>query len=188
MYRIKEKIIMVLIIIVTIFLAFTPMLMDFFNKEHKSIPNEPSLSITNEEIPTQNKLINITIKGEIKENEWKIQIPYGYTYGYVISKIRLILNNYSVIDNNKLKDHYYEDTIIYIGTTDYDNNDTPAGVININNASKDELVSLYGIGDKRTDRIIVYRNTKKIESFEELKEIIEVSDEIIKVIKEQAVL
>ena len=187
MNRVKEKIIIVLIIIVTIFLAFTPMLMEVFKEEEDVIINEPSLSVTADEA-THNKLINITIKGEIKESEWTIQIPYGYTYGYVISKIRLILNDYSVIDNDKLKDNYYEDIIIYIGTIDYDNNDTPAGVININTASKDELISLYGIGDKRADRIIVYRNTKKIESFEELKEIIEVSDEIIKVIKEQAVL
>ena len=60
--------------------------------------------------------------------------------------------------------------------------------ININTASASELTTLYGIGDKRAILIIEYRKNKKIESFEELREIIGVSDEVIKRIKEKAIL
>ena len=49
-------------------------------------------------------------------------------------------------------------------------------------------MSLYGIGDKRSDAIIEYREKKKIESWDELKSLIGVSDEVIKAIKEKAVL
>ena len=59
----------------------------------------------------------------------------------------------------------------------------------INTATKDELKSLYQIGDKRADKILLYiANQKKIYSWDKLKEIISVSDEAIKRIKEQAYL
>ena len=60
--------------------------------------------------------------------------------------------------------------------------------ININVASTDELITLYGIGEKRAQAIIDYRKNKKIESFSELKELLGVSDEVIINIKDKAVL
>ena len=54
--------------------------------------------------------------------------------------------------------------------------------------SKEELIKIYGIGEKRADKIIAYRKTTKIKSFEELKTLIGVSNEIIEKIKQQAIL
>ena len=62
------------------------------------------------------------------------------------------------------------------------------GKININSAALDELTTIYGIGIKRGNRIIEARSTKKISSWTELKALIEVSDEVMEKIKEQAVL
>ena len=158
----KEIIIIVLIISVTIFLAFMPMILSKRGETEKE-----------EKKPTT---ISITIKGELKKEEVKIKIPYGYSYGYIISKIEVYLNNYSIVDGNKTK-RYYEDTVIVIKSTDTNKDTTEeittdSGLININQAPVDDLVKLYGIGEKRANAIIEYREKKKIESFEELRELL----------------
>lgn len=45
------------------------------------------------------------------------------------------------------------------------------GKININIASKEELMTLPNIGDKRAQAIIEYRDTKKFETIEEIKNV-----------------
>jgi len=45
------------------------------------------------------------------------------------------------------------------------------GVVDINTASKEELSSLKGIGDKKATKIIAYRKTKCFESVKELKKV-----------------
>ena len=49
-------------------------------------------------------------------------------------------------------------------------------------------MSLYGIGEARANKIIEYRKNKKIETWDEFKKIIGVSNEIMEAIKEKAVL
>ena len=179
MRRKKELIIIILIVVVTIFLAFMPMILSKKNENEDDIIKE------------EEKLtINITIKGELKVDELKIKIPYGYSYGYIINKIELYLNKYSVISNDRTK-RYYEDSVIIIESNDTNNTKSiidNTGKININTALEDELVTLYGIGDKRTKAIIEYRKIKKIETFTELKELLGVSNEVIENIKEKAFL
>ena len=180
MKRKKEIIVIILIIISTVLLAFLPMIINNTKSSNDDIVETKKPST-----------INIKITGEIKVNELNIKIPYGYSYGYIINKIELYLNDYSIIDDNKTK-RYYEDTTIIIESSDIKINDNNTTIdstkININEASIDELTSLYGIGEKRANVIIEYRKNKKIESFTELKELIGVSDEIINHIKEKAVL
>ncbi len=179
MRRKKELIIIILIVVVTIFLAFMPMILSKKNENEDDIIKE------------EEKLtINITIKGELKVDELKIKIPYGYSYGYIINKIELYLNKYSVISNDRTK-RYYEDSVIIIESNDTNNTKSiidNTGKININTALEDELVTLYGIGDKRAKAIIEYRKIKKIETFTELKELLGVSNEVIENIKEKAFL
>ena len=107
MHRKKEIIIIVLVILLTIALAFLPMI----------INNTKSTPIEALETTKNPKTIRIKVTGELKVEEITIKIPYGYSYGYIISKIKLYLNDYSIIDEDKTK-RYYEDTEIIILSSD----------------------------------------------------------------------
>ena len=181
MYKKREIVLVVIIIAITVFLAFMPTFI--FCDNNEDITTTQTLMET----------IKITLKGEIKKDSFTLEIPYGYSYGFIIIKSKEILNDYSIIDDNKGK-RYYEDTIIYIASKDTNSiedksiDDVPDNRININEASFDVLISLYGIGEKRANAIIEYREKKRIESYEELRELIGVSDEIISSIKEKTTL
>jgi competence protein ComEA len=58
------------------------------------------------------------------------------------------------------------------------------GKININTASKDDLMSLTGIGEVYAQRIIDYRNGKIFSSIEEIKEVQGIGDKIFEKIKD----
>ena len=181
MYKKKELIIIASIISLTVFLGFLPMIIS-------SCDNNQDEIIELEEKPDY---LSITIKGELNVSDVKLTIPYGYSYGYIISKIKPYLNQYSIIDKELTK-RYYEDSTIIIYSSDTNKEIVEeidySEFININTAPKDDLTKLYGIGTKRADAIIEYRQNKKIESFTELKELIGVSDEVISAIKEKAIL
>lgn len=181
-YKKKEILAIAIILILALCLAFLPSIEKLFNK------NENTL-ITEEEKENPN-YVTITVKGEILEDNYEIEIPYGYSYGNIIKYLQRVSNDYSIINYNNLDEKYYEDTTIIISSTDegyaiYDDEDLN---ICINTASKSELMNIYGIGEKRSDKIIEYRSNKKIESFSELQDLLGVSDAIMEEIKKQAIL
>ena len=178
----KEIIIISAIIGLTVFLGFLPMIIS-------SCDNKKDDEIVEKE--ERNDYLSIIIKGELNVDRVNLEIPYGYSYGYIISKIKPYLNQYSIIDKELTK-RYYEDSIIIIYSSDINNEIVEeidnSNLININESPKDDLTKLFGIGTKRADAIIEYREKKKIESFTELKELLGVSDEVISAIKEKAIL
>ena len=172
MYRKKEIIIIIVILIITILLAFSN---DIFHRDNNS-----------QTIITPS-YVTVRVEGEVKE-EVEIKIPYGYTYGFVINHIDVYLNDYSYYDVN-LNEAIYEDVVLVILSYDINNQyDESKKEIAINTASKDELLTLYGIGEARANKIIEYRTNNRIDTFIELKELLGVSDEVIEKIKSQAVL
>jgi len=188
----KEILIIIGIIIITITLVFLPMVIN----NTKTNDNEVE---TKEETNT----ITIKIYGEITfkpnnsidddeiTNELSIDCKKGISYGEIINRINNYLTNYSIIDNDLTK-RYYESKNILIKSSLNNLNeekDDNEGKININTASLDMLVTLHGIGQKRAERIIDYiKANGNIKTFQELKSLIGVSDEIIELIKEKAFL
>jgi competence ComEA-like helix-hairpin-helix protein len=172
LYKKKEIIIIIVILIATILFAFWD---DLFKKREETIINSEQI------------YVSVKLEGEVKK-EIEIKIPYGYTYGYVMKYAELYLNDYSYYELD-LKKAIYENTVITILTIDKNNNyNEEIKGININTATKKELLLVYGIGEARADKIIKYRENDRIDTFNELKELLGVSDEIISRIKTQAVL
>lgn len=197
MKRKKEIIIVILAIIVAVILIILPFVINNTPKSSNSNQNENI-------IEKEDNTIVITIYGEITykpinsisdddiTNEMSFEALSGITYGEILNKILNYLTNYSITDSNLTK-RYYESTKIYIkssiSTSINEEEINHEGKININQATIDELTTLHGIGEKRANRIIDYiKLNGEIESFEELKSLIGVSDEIITIIKEKAFL
>lgn len=59
------------------------------------------------------------------------------------------------------------------------------GAVNINTASKDELMSLEGIGESKANAIIEYRKSNKFKSIDEIKNVKGIGDKIFEDIKSQ---
>lgn len=177
--RKKEILIIILIIITTLGIAFSSTIIDFFKHNDEVVEKEE----------VDEKYIVLSFKGElIKEVEFKLS--KGVTFAYVYKFLNIYLNSYSIIDIEFTK-KFDESEEIIIKSTDIkengeviDNTDK----ICINTALQKDLTKLYGIGDKRSLRIIEYRKNKLIESFEELQKLIEVSDYVIEQIKKEAYL
>ena len=172
----KEIIIIIIIILFTILLSSSSMIVSLFNRNDDVIEQK------------EEKYITLTFKGElIREVELKFNknVSFGYAYKY----LKNYTNSYSIIDID-FKKTYEEDEIIYISSSDYKAEEETINddKIDINSAELDVLTTIYGIGVKRAGRIIEARKTKKISSWSELKSLIEVSDEVISKIKEQAFL
>ena len=180
MIKKKEIFIIIIIVLLTLIIAFYPKLFD----------NDDSNATIN---PDETRYIKITISGEIKVDSQTYEVPYGSTLGNLMYQINLIKNDYTIMPTD-YKTRLYKDTQIILDTIDIGNKysddekiEGASALININTAPKELLVTIYGIGEKRADKIIEARKTNKITSFIELKSLLGVSDEIIEKIKKQAV-
>ena len=172
MYKKKELFIIGFFIIITILLMY-------FSKDKEEPINDYEISP-----------IEIVIDGEIIR---KTTLYYyrPTTYGVVLRKIANLKNEYSDFSKFDYQEKIIENTLITIPTLDINNKYSPNhnNKICINTATKEELKTLYQIGDKRADKILSYiANQKRISSWEKFKEITSVSDETIKRIKKQAFL
>lgn len=56
--------------------------------------------------------------------------------------------------------------------------------ININQASKEELITLPNIGEKRAEAIIEYRNVNKFENIEDIKNVTGIGDKFFEAMKD----
>lgn len=68
--------------------------------------------------------------------------------------------------------------------TTTNNNNSKDGKININMATKEELMTIPRIGESKADAIIEYRNSKKFENIDEIKNISGIGDKLFESIKE----
>ncbi len=59
------------------------------------------------------------------------------------------------------------------------------GAIDFNTATKEELMSIKGIGAKRADAIIKYRENTPLKSVEDLKNVKGISKKLVEKIKKQ---
>ncbi|MEG1009263.1 MAG: helix-hairpin-helix domain-containing protein [Clostridia bacterium] len=125
--------------------------------------NKEELVINNETIGTN----EIYISGEVNE-PGKYNLDNNLTIKQVLDIIGGVTIN---ADLNKIKlddsIERYKKIVVY-----KKENITEENVIDINKATKEELINLPSIGEVTADKIIKFRNNKKIENYNELLTII----------------
>lgn len=95
-----------------------------------------------------------------------------------INKKPEIIKNITLEDNNQ--NVILDDTIDYLDNDEYDNyneeKDEINFIININTASKEELVLLEGIGEKTAEKIIDFREQSLFITKEDIKKVSGIGD------------
>ena len=200
MTRKKEIIIVTVIIIVTIILAVIPSILSSSNNNSKVEETKSQTSSTSNTISI--KLmgeLNVPIDSDINIGSYTNNITLDFNIGISYREISDIVyssyrTKYTIIDTTLSKRYFSDTTIVFessykevlddeIITTTVDPN-----LICINTADKDLLKTIYGIGEARANLIISYRELNYISTFDELKSLLGVSDEIVEHIKRQAIL
>ena len=184
----KDKIIMGLIIVVVALFANNYVK----NNEDDLLKSEISLLDTSSdalspEDEDENVEINemkVYISGEISK-EGVYEFEDGDRLDDLIKKAGGLTENANAKDLNlamKLEDEMkiYIPSIYEVSSDDAndtipiitsDSKDSSKDKVNINNASKEELMTLPNIGDKRADSILEYRESNKFETVEDLKNV-----------------
>lgn len=117
-----------------------------------------------------NKQIELTV------NKQNIKVPLGTSYQDIKENID--------DDTNDL----YSDDYTFKDGEDIEISQKDTSKISINNASKEELMSLPGIGEKTAIKIIEYRQTSSFKSIEDLKKVKGIGDKKYEKIKDLIVI
>ncbi len=113
---------------------------------------------------------------ELNINKQNIKVPLGTSYQDIKENID--------VDTNDL----YSDDYTFKDGEDIEITQKDANKISINNASKEELMSLPGIGEKTAIKIIEYRQTSSFKSIEDLKKVKGIGDKKYEKIKDLIVI
>ncbi len=113
---------------------------------------------------------------ELNINKQNIKVPLGTSYQDIKENID--------VDTNDL----YSDDYTFKDGEDVEITQKDANKISINNASKEELMSLPGIGEKTAIKIIEYRQTSSFKSIEDLKKVKGIGDKKYEKIKDLIVI
>ena len=139
------------------------------------------------DVINKNNII-IKIDGEIARKT-TIEYQSKTTYGTVFINVKNLLNEYSDLSKFNLYESIDRSMEITIPTLDVNNNYNSNSFININTATKKELMTLPQIGEKRSEAILNYINKNgKIKTWTEFFSIVSIRDDYKEVIKKQAVL
>ena len=184
----KDKIIMGLIIVIVALIAnnYVKNNEDDLLKSEISLLDTSSdaLSPADEDESVEIDEMKVYISGEIGK-EGVYEFVDGDRLDDLIKKAGGLTENANAKDLNlamKLEDEMkiYIPSIYEVSSDDAndtipiitsDSKDSSKDKVNINNASKEELMTLPNIGDKRADSILEYRESNKFETIEDLKNV-----------------
>ena len=202
----KDKIIYGLIIAVFILianLAYSNNIGGIFDKSEKiTLVDEGDLSDednnidSNTEESTNDSIKKVYISGEINK-PGVYQIKDGDRLEDLINEAGGLTDKASDKTLN-LAQRLDDQMKIYIPNIDEENSlenidpnqaanisaSSKSDLININTASKEELMTLPNIGDKRADAIIEYRNANKFEKIEDIKNVTGIGDKFYEALKD----
>lgn len=154
---------------------------------------------TSEESTSTSNNFYVDVKGEVKNpNVYMvsegmlvidaINLAGGFTKNAYTDNINLSkkLNNEMVIIVGNKKDYTSSTTVKVINDAlikEEKKDNTNKALVNINTASKEELMTITGIGESKANSIIEYRNKTKFNSIEDIKNISGIGDKFFEQIK-----
>lgn len=113
---------------------------------------------------------------ELKVNGQEIKVPLGTTYEDLKDNIDDEVND------------YYSDDYTFSNGEDFVVDKKDTSKISINSASKEELMTLPGIGEKTALKIIEYRKAQAFKSIEDIKNVKGIGDKKYEKIKDLIVI
>lgn len=119
---------------------------------------------------SDNKEIGLKINGQ------EIKVPLGTTYEDLKDNIDDEVND------------YYSDDYTFSNGEDFVVDKKDTSKISINSASKEELMTLPGIGEKTALKIIEYRKAQAFKSIEDIKNVKGIGDKKYEKIKDLIVI
>lgn len=119
---------------------------------------------------SDNKEIGLKVNGQ------EIKVPLGTTYEDLKDNIDDEVND------------YYSDDYTFSNGEDFVVNKKDTSKISINSASKEELMTLPGIGEKTALKIIEYRKVQAFKSIEDIKNVKGIGDKKYEKIKDLIVI
>lgn len=198
----REQIVILLIVFIIIFtMGFKLVIKDIIKSKVKTTEITNSSNITdtreieeNSIINSEDKTIMVHISGQVY-NPGLVELELGHR---LIDAVNLAggLKKDADIDRINLAKKLVDEEKVYIPkigeevpevietsvTTTIGGKES--GKININTCSKEELVSLPGIGDVIANRIIEYRSTTPFKTIEDIKNVSGIGDKKFEGIKE----
>lgn len=151
--NIKRILITVLFLTVGVFYVFHYAKSDVDNDEGSLIDNLP---VENENV-SAGRIIMVYVCGQVN-NPGVYELEDGSRVIDAVAKAGG-LTEQAYADNINLAEFVADGQKIYIEAVQENNNSTDTR-ININSATKQELMSLPGIGESRAEDILAYRNSK----------------------------
>ena len=154
---------------------------------------------TSEESTSTSNNFYVDVKGEVNNpNVYMvsegmlvidaINLAGGFTKNAYTDNINLSkkLNNEMVIIVGNKKDYTTSTTVKVINDAlikEEKKDNTNKALVNINTASKEELMTITGIGESKANSILEYRNKTKFNSIEDIKNISGIGDKFFEQIK-----
>lgn len=193
-------IILFISIIVIIASYFVITKIEFSNVNEEVIKEKIAyVETTSEESTSTSNNFYVDVKGEVKNpNVYMvsegmlvidaINLAGGFTKNAYTDNINLSkkLNNEMVIIVGNKKDYTTSTTVKVINDAlikEEKKDNTNKALVNINTASKEELMTITGIGESKANSIIEYRNKTKFNSIEDIKNISGIGDKFFEQIK-----
>ncbi len=198
----KKGLVLLAIIVIALITVFGYIIGE--NNNEAILPNEEEQDIAENKEDEENvqeiSTIFVDINGAVKNpgiyelNEGKrvndaIDAAGGFTEDVNADYVSKHINKARILqDEEKLYIPKIGDDVNSIEVNSNLNNDeninTSTGKININTATKNQLITLKGIGEAFAQRIIEYRQDKKFSSIEDIKNVKGIGDKTFEQIKD----
>lgn len=163
----KQNLIIIVIFVIAVFIFYL-----FSCNEKNEVINVSSIN-------SKNDLVVVNVSGEVYR-AGKYEISKTWTikmlFEYVGVKDTADLSGFDLLGNVESR-NYYIPKIVHTKEED-------SKKVNINKASKEELMTLQGIGESIAGRIISYREKNPFKSIEELKNVSGIGEKLYEKIKD----